>query len=189
MRYLKLYEEHEPEIASSGQMRKAIAADLPTLPQVYSKYLTNERESLFKSFKELTYLIWKNLTTEDLSKFNRLEELGLFNPADLKTEQLMQLPGIEDIVQVFDNTKGGSSRVHSAEQVNTIFPGLVRKTAHDYGINYDLFEYGAKVDSGRTGITMIKGYIKELEGVHGRTPMLILDEFYTEAWVNRNFMD
>ena len=183
MRYLKLYEEHEPEIASSGQMRRAIAySSLPRLSQVYGNYINGD----MTSFRELMYRIWLNLTHEDTSKFNRLETLGLFDPADISVEQLMNLPGVRSIVQVFDNTKRGSARVHSGEQVNSIFPGLVRTTAHDYGINYGRFEDGAKVDPGRTDITMIKGYIKALEGVHERTPMLILDEYYTEAWININ---
>jgi hypothetical protein len=184
MKYLELYENYQPEIADESQMRKAIARNLLTLPQAYIKYIKDDH---YPSFKELMYLIWKNLTHEDLSKVQKLEDLGLFNPADITAEQLIQLPGINDIVKVFDTTNGGKSSEEYNRLVNTIFPGLIIYTNdYDSRINWNQIERVKILDNGKTDITLVKGYISGAEGPDGEIPILVLNEYYVEAWMNIN---
>jgi hypothetical protein len=181
MKHLKLYESYQPEIANEWAMRRAVAGELLTLPQVYSSYIKDDR---FPSFKELMYRIWKNLTYEDQSKINRLEELGLFKPENIEAEQLMQLPGMEDIVQVFDNTKVGRTQL---EQVNYIFPRLiVGENAYDLKLNWGRISESQVMDAGETNITIVKGYVSDVEGPNGEIPILVLNDYYVEAWVNIN---
>lgn len=181
MKYLKLYESYQPEIANEWSMRKAMARDLLTLPQVYSSYIKDDR---FPSFRELMYRIWKNLTHEDQSKLDRLEKLGLFKPEDIETDQLMQLPGMADIVQVFDNTKVGRTQL---EPVNYIFPGLiVGENAYDLKLNWGRVSESEVMESGETNVTIVKGYIADVEGPNGEIPILVLNDYYAEAWVNIN---
>jgi hypothetical protein len=135
------------------------------------------------------YLIWKNLTHEDLSKVQKLEELGLFNPADITAEQLIRLPGIEDIVQVFDSTNSGRAKSISQynNTINGIFPGLIVYTNdYDSRINWNQIERVKILDNGKTDITIGKGYIGEAEGPNGEIPILVLNEYYVEAWMNIN---
>ena len=181
MKHLKLYENYKPEIADEWSMRKATARDLLTLPQAYLGYINHGG---FPSFKELMYRIWKNLTHKDGSKLDRLEALGLFNPKTIKVEQLMQLPGIEDIVLVCDTTR--TSRIQN-ETVNNVFPGLLASSSMFEGnLNWDRVDETEEVENGETGITIVKGYIRDVEGPNGKIPILVLRDYYTEAWVNIN---
>lgn len=178
MKYLKLYENYKPEIANEWQMRRAMAGDLLTLPQAYSGYIKDDR---FPRFRELMYRIWKNLTHEDQSKLDRLEKLGLFNPKDIGVDQLMQLPGIEDIVQVFNNTR------IQTEKTRSVFPGLIAGS-NDYNVSLDWgrIEETEDVENGETDINLVKGYIRDVEGPNGKIPILVLNEYYAEAWMNIN---
>jgi hypothetical protein len=182
--HVRLFENWEPEISSESQMRKAAAKNLLTLPQTYIKYIKDDR---YPGFKELMYLIWKNLTHEDRSKHQKLEDLGLFNPADITAEQLIQLPGMNDIVKVFDTTNGGKSSEEYNSLVNKIFPGLIIY-ANDYDsrINWNQIERVELLDNGKTDITLVKGYISGAEGPDGEIPILVLNEHYVEAWMNIN---
>lgn len=185
MKYLELYEAYKPEIASEWQVRKAKARDLDTLPKTYEPYIKDDR---YPGFRELMYRIWKNLTHEDFSKLQSLEELGLFSPADITVEQLMQLPGIGDIVKVYDNTLGGVSADGYNRLVNSIFPGLTysNKSGFSTGIEWGTVKDVTVVDNGNTDITIGKGYINGVEGPNGKIPIIILDSYYTEAWININ---
>jgi hypothetical protein len=181
MKYIRLYESYQPEIANEWSTRKAIARDLLTLPQVYSSYIT---KGSFPSFRELMYRIWKNLTHENQSKLDRLEELGLFNPKDIELEQLMQLPGIEDIVQVCDTTRTSRTQI---KKVNEIFPGLIVGSSEYEGhLNWGRVSESEVMESGETDITIVKGYIADVEGPNGEIPILVLNNYYVEAWVNIN---
>ena len=185
MKHLKLYESYQPEIATERQVRKAKARDLDTLPKTYERYIKDDR---YPGFRELMYRIWKNLTHEDQSKIQRLEELGLFSPADITAEQLMQLPGIVDIVKVYDNTNGGESAEGYNRHVNSIFPGLTYSTEGGYrtGIEWSTVKGVTVVDNGNTDITIGKGYIDGVDGPNGKIPIIILDSYYNEAWININ---
>ena len=185
MKHLDLFENWTPEIAGEWQVRKAKARGLDTLPKTYESYIKDNR---YPGFRELMYLIWKNLTHEDFSKLQRLEALGLFIPADITVEQLMQLPGIENIVKVFDNTKGGESSTDYTRHVNSIFPGLTYSNSNGYhtGIEWSTVKGATIVDNGNTGITIRKGYIDGVEGPNGKIPIIILDSYYKEAWININ---
>jgi hypothetical protein len=184
MKHLELYESFKPEIASESQMRKATAGNLLTLPQTYIKYIKDDR---YPSFKELMYLIWKNLTHEDRPKVQKLEDLGLFNPVDITAEQLIQLPGMNDIVKVFDTTNGGNQSKEYNDIVNKIFPGLISYTNdYDSRINWNQIERVDLLDNGKTDITILKGYISEVEGPNGEIPIIVLNEHYIEAWMNIN---
>ena len=179
MKYLNLYENYKPEIANEWAMRRAVAGNLLTLKQVYSSYIKDDR---YPSFRELMYRIWKNLTHEDQSKLDRLEKLGLFKPEDIEIDQLMQLPGMEDIVQVFDNTRVDRTQ---REQVNYIFPGLiVGENKYDLKLNWGMIERMRIMENGETNITIGKGYISDIEGPNGEIPILVLNDYYVEAWVN-----
>lgn len=181
MKHLKLYESYQPEIANEWRMRKAMARDLLTLPQVYSPYIA---KGSFPSFKELMYRIWKNLTHTDQSKLNRLEKLGLLNPKTIEVEQLMQLPGIEDIVLVCDTTR--KSRIQN-ETVNNVFPGLIVGSGEYEGhLNWGRVDETEEVENGETDITILKSYIRDVKGPNGKIPILVLSNYYTEAWVNIN---
>ena len=50
MKYLRLYESYQPEIANEWAMRRAVAGELLTLPQVYASYIKDDR---YQSFREL----------------------------------------------------------------------------------------------------------------------------------------
>jgi hypothetical protein len=181
MKYLNLYENYKPEIANEWAMRRAVARDLLTLPQVYSSYIKDDR---YPSFRELMYRIWKNLTHEDQSKLDKLEKLGLFKPEDIEIDQLMQLPGMEDIMQVFDNTKVGRTQL---EPVNYLFPGLVfveNSYSLNPSLNWGMIERMRIMENGETNITIGKGYISDIEGPNGEIPILVLNDYYVEAWVN-----
>jgi hypothetical protein len=185
MKHLDLFENWTPEIATEWQVRKAKARGLDTLPKAYESYIKDDR---YPGFRELMYLIWKNLTHEDSSKLQRLETLGLFSPADITVDQLMQLPGIDDIVKVFDNTKGGESSTDYTRRVNSIFPDLTYSTRGGYhtGIEWSTVKDVTVVDNGKTDITIGKGYIDGVEGPNGKIPIIILDSYYNEAWININ---
>ena len=181
MKYLSLYENYKPEIANEWSMRKSMARDLLTLPEVYSPYITR---GSFPSFRELMYRIWKNLTHADQSKFDRLEALGLFSPKDIELEQLIQLPGINDIVQVCDTTRTSRTQI---EKVNEIFPGLiVRSSMFEGNLNWGRVSESEVMESGETNLTIVKGYISDVEGPNGEIPILVLNDYYVEAWVNIN---
>jgi hypothetical protein len=184
LKHLALFENWTPETAGEWQMRRAAASDLLTLPQVYARYIKDDR---YPEFRELMYRIWKNLTHEDQSKIQRLEELGLFDPADITVEQLMYLPGVNDIVKVFDTTNGGKSAEEHNLIVNSIFPGLVHYTnPYDSRINWNEIERADAVDNGNTDITLVKGYVSGAEGPNGEIPILVLSSYYSEAWMNIN---
>jgi len=186
LKHIAIFENWEPEIAGESQMRKAIVRNFLTLPQAYIKYIKDDR---YPSFKELMYLIWKNLTHEDVSKVQRLEALGLLNPVDITAEQLIRLPGIEDIVQVFDSTNSGRAKSISQynNMVNGIFPGLISYTNdYDSHINWNQIERVKILDNGKTDITIEKGYISGANGPYGEIPILVLHEYYAEAFININ---
>jgi hypothetical protein len=182
LKHLELFENWTPEI--EWQRRRAVFGDLYTLPQIYEKYIKEDR---YPEFRELMYRIWKNLTHEDQSKIQRLEALGLFNPADITAEQLMQLPGMEDIVKVFDTTSSGKTSEEHKSLVNSIFPGLIYYTnPYDSRINWNEIERVKILDNGNTDITIGKGYIRGVEGPNGKIPILVLSSYYSEAWMNIN---